>query len=75
MGPGTVDYLRATIGAAGVPLDEARVMIGGNAADLYRLNIAELRKTADRIGPSVDEILTPPTDDWYPRGDVKRPLV
>jgi predicted TIM-barrel fold metal-dependent hydrolase len=75
VGPGTVEYLRATIGAAGVPLDEARGMIGGNAADLYRLNVAELRKVAEQIGPSVDELLTPPTDDWYPRGDVKRPLV
>ncbi|MGH8998801.1 MAG: amidohydrolase family protein [Acidimicrobiia bacterium] len=73
-GPGTVHWLRATLGAAGVPADEARRMLGENAARLWGLDMEALRPVADRIGPSLEEVLTPPTEAHFPRGDVNKPL-
>jgi predicted TIM-barrel fold metal-dependent hydrolase len=73
-GPGTVRYLQATLGAAGVPADEAIQMLGGNAARLWGFDGEVLRGLADRIAPTITEILTPPTVDYYPRGDVHKPL-
>ncbi len=72
---GTTEYLRATLGAAGVPADEAKLMLSGNAVARWGFHEAVLRPLADRIGPPVDLILTPPTEDLFPRGDVHKPLV
>jgi predicted TIM-barrel fold metal-dependent hydrolase len=73
-GPGTADYLRATLGEAGVPVDEARLMVGGNAAALWKFDTEALGELAEKIGPTFEEILTPPTEDHFPRGDVRKPL-
>jgi predicted TIM-barrel fold metal-dependent hydrolase len=73
-GPGTTDYLRATLGAAGVPPADARRMLGGNAIEVFGFDRAELRKVADEIGTELELILTPPTEDLFPRGDVHKPL-
>ncbi len=73
-GPGNVAYLRATLGAAGVSAEEARLMLGGNAAALWKLDADALESRARLIGPSLQEILTPPTHDYFPRGDVRKPL-
>jgi predicted TIM-barrel fold metal-dependent hydrolase len=73
-GPGTVDYLRATLGVARVPAAEARMMLGGNALRLWKLDYPTLRLIADRIGPDLDLVLTPPTEEHFPRGDVHKPL-
>jgi hypothetical protein len=73
-GRGHVDYLRATVGAAGVPEDEARLMLGENAVDLWGFDRATLEGVAQRVGPSVAEVLTLPTEDLFPRGDVHKPL-
>jgi predicted TIM-barrel fold metal-dependent hydrolase len=73
-GPGTLAYLRATLGAAHVPMSDARMMLSENAAALWDLNIDALGGIAERIGPSLQEILTPPPTDEYPRGDAHRPL-
>jgi len=73
-GPGTTDWLRATLGAAGVPVDEARAMLGGNATALWGFDPAVLRTTADRIGSELGTVLTPPTAEHFPRGDVNKPL-
>jgi predicted TIM-barrel fold metal-dependent hydrolase len=73
-GPGTIHYLRATLGAAGVPEDEARLMLGENARRLWQLDEAALAPIVDRIGLDLDDVLTPPDDDFYPRGDVRKPL-
>ena len=73
-GPGTTDYLRATLGAAGVPAADARLMLGGNAVELLQLDRAALRAVADGIGSDLNLILTPPTEDLFPRGDVHKPL-
>jgi predicted TIM-barrel fold metal-dependent hydrolase len=72
-GPGSREYLRATLGAAQVPEDEARMLLADNAVSVWNLDVECLGRVADRIGPSLDEVLTPPTTDWYPRGDVKKP--
>jgi predicted TIM-barrel fold metal-dependent hydrolase len=73
-GPGTTEYLRATLGAAGVAPDEARAMLGENAVGLWNVDHAALREVADRIGPDLADLLTPPTADHFPRGDVHKPL-
>jgi hypothetical protein len=73
-GPGPVAYLRATLGAAHVPEDEAQMLLSQNAANLWGFDLVALRDIADRIGPSLEEILMPPTVDEYPRGIVHRPL-
>jgi predicted TIM-barrel fold metal-dependent hydrolase len=71
---GTVNYLRATFGAAGVPLDEAERMLGTTAASVYGFDVDRLRPIADEVGPTPEEILSPPTEDRFPRGDVHKPL-
>jgi predicted TIM-barrel fold metal-dependent hydrolase len=73
-GPGTTDYLRATLGAAGVPAADARRMLGGNAIEVFGFDGTALRKVADGIGADLGLILTPPTEDLFPRGDVHKPL-
>jgi predicted TIM-barrel fold metal-dependent hydrolase len=74
VGDGTRDYVRATFGAAQVPLDEARKILGENAAELWGFDVTALAPVTERVGPSPSELLTPPTDDKYPRGDVHKPL-
>jgi predicted TIM-barrel fold metal-dependent hydrolase len=71
---GTRDYLRATFGASRVPLHEARMILGENAARLWSFDVDALQPVVDRIAPSPDEVLTPPSEDRYPRGDVGKPL-
>jgi predicted TIM-barrel fold metal-dependent hydrolase len=73
-GPGTAHYYQATLGAAHVPEGDAVRMMGANAIDVFGLDAAKLDAIAARIGPSMQQILTPPTDDHFPRGDVKKPL-
>jgi len=69
----TLDYLQATLGAAGVPVAEATQMLSGNIAGLFKFDTTALQSLADRIGFSYKEILTPPTEDKFPRGDVHKP--
>lgn len=73
-GPGTTHWLRATLGAAAVPVEEARRMLGGNAAELWGFDEVALRPVADRIGPRYGDILAAPEEDLFPRGDVNKPL-
>ena len=73
-GPGTTEYLRATLGAAAVPAGDARLMLGENAIDVFGFDRAALRGVADGIGADLKLILTPPTQDFFPRGDVHKPL-
>ncbi len=73
-GPGTTDWLRATLGAVGVPADEARLMLGQNAAHLWGFDIDTLRKVSQAIGPDIRTILSPAEAEYYPRGDVNKPL-
>jgi predicted TIM-barrel fold metal-dependent hydrolase len=73
-GPGTTEYLQATLGAVGVPASDARLMLGENAIDVFHLDRTALREVADQIGTDIGRILTPPTEEYFPRGDVHKPL-
>jgi predicted TIM-barrel fold metal-dependent hydrolase len=70
---GTVEYLRATLGASGTPAADARLMLGENAIKWWRLDKSSLRQAADRVGPSLQHVLSAPDSDLFPRGDVRRP--
>jgi hypothetical protein len=71
---GTREYLRATLGAAHVPKDEARKLLGENHIALWGLDKERLTALAERVGPAFDEILAPPTENLFPLGDVNKPL-
>jgi predicted TIM-barrel fold metal-dependent hydrolase len=53
--PNTRDWIRAAF--AGVPESEARAILGENAIDLYGLDRPKLHRLAERIGPTVSEVL------------------
>ena len=67
------DYLRATMGAAEVPVDEARVMLGQTAARVFNFDYDHLSAIAAGLHASPAELLTPPERDLFPRGDVHKP--
>ena len=70
-----IDFLQATLGFAGVPADEIRLMVGENALNLWGFDPVALRAVANATGPSIDEVMTVPEVDLFPRGDVHKPLV
>jgi hypothetical protein len=72
---GTTEYLRATLGAAGVPPGEAKRLLAENAIERWGFDGDRLRELADRVGPGLELLLTPPETDLFPRGDVHKPLV
>ena len=53
------EYLRATVGAAGLTEGEARVFLGGNAVRWYDLDVETLGAIAERVGPQPEDILDP----------------
>jgi predicted TIM-barrel fold metal-dependent hydrolase len=55
--PYSREALRLTF--AGVPEDEVRLMLGGNAARVYGFDIDALDDIAATVGPTVDEVATP----------------
>jgi hypothetical protein len=69
----TKEYLRATLGATHVPLEEARCLLGYNAAKVYGFDLDLLGPVATRTGLRADVVLTPPDRDLFPRGDVHKP--
>jgi hypothetical protein len=58
--PNTPDWIRAAF--VGVPENEARAILGENAIDLYRLDRPRLHQLAERIGPSVSDVLVAKTE-------------
>lgn len=72
---GTDNYVRATFGAERVPADEARQMLGKNAAALFGFDYPALELIADKIGLDTDTELTPPEVQPSYRGDLDRPLI
>ncbi|MEI7548665.1 MAG: amidohydrolase, partial [Actinomycetota bacterium] len=71
---GTIDYLQATLGVARVTAAEARAMLSENVAALWGFDIDRLRPIADKVGPSMVQVLAVPTENLFPRGDVNKPL-
>jgi hypothetical protein len=49
-------------------------MLGQTAAQVFGFDVATLAPVVERVGPAPEEILTPPTEDLFPRGDVNKPL-
>ena len=41
---------------AGIPEDEVRLMIGGNAARVYNFDLALMNSIAAKIGPKIADI-------------------
>jgi predicted TIM-barrel fold metal-dependent hydrolase len=61
---GTYPYTRASLRLtfAGLPPEHVRPMIGATAAKVYGLDLDKLAVHAQRIGPTVEEMATPPTE-------------
>jgi predicted TIM-barrel fold metal-dependent hydrolase len=72
---GTDNYLRATLGAAGVPEGEARLMLGETAATVFGFDATALAPISARLGVDTDDVLRAPDEDLFPLGDVKKPFV
>jgi predicted TIM-barrel fold metal-dependent hydrolase len=53
--PNTLDWLRHAFG--GVPEDEVRAILGGNAIRFYNLPAGPLAEAADRFGPTATDVL------------------
>jgi predicted TIM-barrel fold metal-dependent hydrolase len=56
---GVRDYIQATLGEQEVSEDEAQLMLGKTAAEVFRFDVDELRSVADRIGLEPESVLTP----------------
>jgi predicted TIM-barrel fold metal-dependent hydrolase len=74
MGPGHIEYLNATVGAAHVPSDELRTIVGENAVKLWGLDRAKLQPVVEATGLTAEQILKVPEVDHFPRGDVHKPF-
>src|SRR4051812_43937021 len=66
--PYTREHLRSRF--SGVPEDEMRMILAGNAAKLYDFDLAKLAPLAAKVGPTVDEVATP--IDKVPEKELER---
>jgi hypothetical protein len=64
--PHTPEALRNTF--CTVPEDEARLILGETAVDLFRFDREKLAPIAARIGPTPEELATPLAPDELPKG-------
>jgi hypothetical protein len=72
---GTLRYLQATLGAASVAEDEARMMLGETAATVFGFDRTALAPFTNRLAVTVHDVLRPPNEVFFPRGDVNKPFV
>jgi predicted TIM-barrel fold metal-dependent hydrolase len=77
--PNNRDVMRHVVG--GLPEDDIRRILGGNALDLWDFDEAALREAADRCGPTVEDLAShlpeaelPGTFAWNVQGDVPMQL-
>ena len=63
--PNTREWLRATWAAAGVSAEQARLMAGATAIEVYGFDAARLSEIADRIGHSVADVLVPSDEPFH----------
>ena len=52
----------------GIPVEAARKMLGLNAVDVFGLDLAKAQAVANKIGPSVDEVMKPLSAEELPAG-------
>ena len=71
---GTINYLQATFGAQQRPGDGGADHAGPDRRQVFGFDVAALAPVVERVGPAPEEILTPPAEDLFPRGDVNKPL-
>ncbi|MGO9334527.1 MAG: amidohydrolase family protein [Acidimicrobiales bacterium] len=64
--PHTAESLRHTF--SGVPHDEVQLLLGANAARVYKFDLDELSKIAARVGPFVSDVDRPLARDEMPEG-------
>jgi hypothetical protein len=63
------------LGATGVAEDEARMMLGDTAAAVFGFDPMALAPVTARLAVRVQDVLRPPEEDFFPRGDVNKPFV
>jgi hypothetical protein len=71
----TKEYLRASLGWAHVPEQEARQMLGLNAVGVFGFDVDKLQAIADADGFRPSDILVEPSEEFYPRGDIHKPAL
>ena len=71
----TRHYLRATLGAENVPVDEARRLLGQTAGEVFGFDVKALEPIASRLNVRPEDVLTPPETDLFARGDAHKPLL
>jgi Amidohydrolase len=59
--PTTGAWLNGAFSGQGVSEQDARLILGENAVRFYNLDRAQLQEAANRIGPTVEDILVPDT--------------
>ena len=69
----TQEYLRATLGASHVPVNEARTLLGLTAVDVFGFDLDRLVPVAQRVGLRPERVLSPPEQNLFPKGDVHKP--
>jgi predicted TIM-barrel fold metal-dependent hydrolase len=55
---------------SGVPEDEVRMMVGGNAAKVYGFDLPFLQTVADKFGPTVERLTVPVSPEEIPIANV-----
>jgi hypothetical protein len=63
--PFTLEALRATLWD--LPEDDLTALLSARAADVYGFDLRKLQSVADRIGPTLQEIMTPLPPEERPR--------
>jgi hypothetical protein len=53
--PHTLDTMRTWF--SGLSQNELRAILGTRAVDVYGLDLAELQRIADEVGPAVDDLM------------------
>jgi predicted TIM-barrel fold metal-dependent hydrolase len=71
---GSTAYLQSTLGAAAVPVAEARKILSETAAEVFGFDEAKLLAVADRVGPDAAEVLAPPVNPLVD-ADLDRPMM
>jgi predicted TIM-barrel fold metal-dependent hydrolase len=56
-------WIQASLGKAGITEAEARAILGENACRCYGLDAGELAVVAERVGPTIEEVLSVASDE------------